>query len=234
MTRSLRFVLMAFVSLTAVALCSEAVAQRGFGGGGFGGGIGTSLPQQYARLLNSPTVQKELNLSDDQKAKISEAVDKARAAMGKMRSDMGDLSQEERQAQMKKIRPKMQAQAEETKKTIEGILQPKQVERLREIALQVVGVRAVNDKEVQKGLKLSDDQVAKIKTIGGDLRKKLQESRSEGGFDREKFQEMNKEFEKQLADVLTADQKAALEKMKGEKLDIPADELRGPGRRGGG
>jgi len=233
MTRSLRFVLMAFALLAAVALRSEAVAQMRFSGGTFGV-LGGGMGALYIGLLNSPTVQKELNLSDDQKAKISEAVNKLRARMGQMPPGMGDLSEEERQAELKKMRSKTQAQAEETKKTIEGILQPKQLERLREIALQVVGVRAVIDKEVQKSLKLSDDQVAKIKTIIDDSRKEIEESRSDGSFNGDKFKEMNEECEKQLGDVLTADQKAALEKMKGEKLDIPADELRGPGHRGGG
>ena len=36
-----------------------------------------------------------------------------------------------------------------------------------------------------------------------------------------KCEEMRKETEKKVTDVLTADQKTALEKMKGKKLDIP-------------
>jgi len=67
--------------------------------------------------------------------------------------------------------------------------------------------------------------------------KKMRDLRAEGG-DRAamapKLQEINKDTEKQLLDVLTADQKASFEKMKGDKLEIPADELRGPGRRAGG
>ena len=47
------------------------------------------------------------------------------------------------------------------------------------------------------------------------------------------MQEMRKDTEKQILDVLTDDQKASFEKMKGEKLEIPASELRGPGGPGG-
>jgi hypothetical protein len=52
------------------------------------------------------------------------------------------------------------------------------------------------------------------------------------------MQGMRTQIEKDLMDVLTAEQKETLEKMKGEKLDIPESELRprfaGPGGPGGG
>ena len=51
---------------------------------------------------------------------------------------------------------------------------------------------------------------------------------------RPKMQEIRQDTEKQLTGVLTDAQKASLEKMKGEKLDIPADELRGRGGFRGG
>ncbi len=143
------------------------------------------------------------------------------------------------------MRKKMQAQREAADKALTGVLLPDQLTRLKEIALQRAGTMALADKGVQKDLKLTDDQIAKIKTIGDDTMKKMGELRNSGlsrDEMRTKAQEMRKDSEKKVMDVLTADQKTALEKMKGKELKIPESELRGPGfggrggrgRRGGG
>ena len=44
---------------------------------------------------------------------------------------------------------------------------------------------------------------------------------------RQKLQQLGKETEQKVMDVLTADQKTAFEQMQGKKLDIPRSELRG-------
>ena len=86
MMRSLRIVSIAVVSLAALALCDTAWAQPGPGGGGrgFGRMPRPSLSMMYGMLLNSPTVQKDLDLVDDQKAKIKEINDKASTAMARV------------------------------------------------------------------------------------------------------------------------------------------------------
>jgi hypothetical protein len=268
----------------------------GFGFGGFGmmgGGPGGqfSISTMYGMLLGTPTVQKDLELVDEQKEKLKSANEKAQAAWRQMFSGMGnmqDLSDEERKSKMEEMRKKGQAQAEASKKAIEEILLPHQLERIKGIALQRVGTGALNDKQIQQDLKMSEDQVAKLKSIGEESGKKMQEigketqtkfmgvlteeqkellekaprmgfggppgmgagpdlkmseeqvakQRSIGEESRKKMQGMRTQIEKDLMDVLTAEQKETLEKMKGEKLDIPESELRprfaGPGGPGGG
>jgi len=239
MVRSMRFASIVFVMLGMLVLCTAAMAQPGpgMGFGMFGGGPMATLSAQYGRLINLPTVQKELELVDDQKTKIKEASDKAQAARRELFSGMQDIAPEERQAKMEEIGKKMQAQQDEMKKVIESTLLPNQLKRLKEIALQVAGTQALNDKQVQDDLKLTADQVAKIKTIGEDSTKKIQELFTPGGDMQSAFpkiQEIRQDAEKQIIGVLTDEQKASLEKMKGEKLDIPASELGGFGRGRGG
>jgi Spy/CpxP family protein refolding chaperone len=246
MMRSLRFVSVVVVSLAAIAATDSAWAQPGRGGGGRGfgrGGFTSSLSMMYPMLLNSATVQKDLDLVADQKAKIKEISDKADAARRELFSGMRDLTQEERQAKFAESRKKMEEMGEKTNKEIEGVLLPDQLKRLKAIALQRMGVMALSDKTVQKDLKLTNDQTAKIKSIGEDSMKKMGELFSSGlerDEMREKAQELRKAGEKQVMDVLTADQKTALEKMKGKELKIPNSELRMQGfggrggRRGGG
>jgi len=187
----------------------------------FGAAPSSILAMIYISVLPMPTVQEEMNLSADQQGKVKEATDKARAAMRELFAGIRNLSPEERDAKMDEVSKKMEAKTEETKKVFEGILLPKQLARLKGISLQMAGISALVDKEVQQDLKLSDEQVAKIKTATDDLMKKNSELRSEGADPSTlapKMQQLRMDFEKQVTGALTADQKAALEKMKGAKF----------------
>ncbi len=237
MVRSMRFASIVLALLGMSVLSAAAWAQPG-GGMGFGmfGGPPASVSMAYGRLLNMPSVQKELELVDDQKAKITEANEKMMASMRDLFSGMQpmqDMSAEERQKAMEEMGKKMQPIQDELKKAVEGILLPNQVKRLKEIALQVSGTSALSDKQIQDDLKLSADQVAKIKTINEDMGKKMRDLFTEAAGDfqslRPKMQELRQDTEKQLTGVLTDAQKASLEKMKGQKLEIPDSELGGPG-----
>jgi hypothetical protein len=245
MTSAFRFAWIVVIPLGLFALGGEVRGQPGFGGGPgmfggsrgmFGGGPPASLSLQCELLLGSPTVQKELGLSEDQNAQIKEVRDKARTAMRESFSGLRDLSPQEQQARFAEMRSKMQARSEETKAAIEAVLLPKQRERLKGIALQTMGTRAFQDKQVQRELELEEYQVAVMRVIEARSRKKIGELSSAGGDPESlgpKIDELRKEAEKQVLDVLTDPQKAALEKMKGEKLEIPVSELRGSRGRGG-
>ncbi len=269
MSRMLRVAAIAMVLFATVAFCFQAWAQPGPGGlprgprpggpgfGGFGmmgggGGGMLGISAMYGLLLNAPTVQKELELIDEQKAKLKELNEKNQAAMRDMFSGMGnmrDMSEEDRRKRFEEMRKKGEAQAETTKKAIEDILLPHQLDRLKGIALQRLGVAALNDKEIQQDLKMTEEQVAKLKAINEEAAKRAQEMfagmRDLGPEERQarfaemgrKMQESRKETEGKLMGVLTAEQRESLERMKGEKLEIPDAELRprlGFGGPGGG
>ena len=232
MARSLGFISICFVWLVAFAMCMRHGLSRPRScprpRHGTFRPLGTPptnvMAMMYRPLLTMPAVQEELNLSEDQKTKVKEATDKSRAAMQKLYTGIREASEADRQAKMEEAGKKMQANAEETKKTIEGILLPKQLERLKGLAWQMGGVMALADKEIQQDLKLSDDQAAKIKAAGEDLRKKAEELMSEGADPttlRPKMHQLRTDYEKQVMEVLTADQKVSLEKMKGAKFEFP-------------
>ena len=142
--------------------------QRGRGGRGpgfgmlgmMGGGGGGLLP-----LLQSETVQKDLELTTEQVDKVKDLAKSAMKDLMPKLEGLRDLSQEDRRAKLKDLRPKLEAQGQETKKKIEAILTPKQMERLKGIRLQVLGAGAFNDPEVVKALNLTDEQTDKIKKI---------------------------------------------------------------------
>jgi Spy/CpxP family protein refolding chaperone len=179
--------------------------QRGQGGRGGGGDLTTN-----------DKVQADLQLSDEQKESIKKLADKARED----RAALTGLSQEDRRAKMQEMRKDM-----ETK--VDAVLNDKQKARMKEIRLQVRGTAALTDKEVAESLKLTDDQVNKIK----DLNKTLADARTEafsggGRPDADAIAKLTKlrtETNDKIVAVLNSDQKASFEKMQGAKIEgLPA------------
>jgi len=214
--------------LAAALLASEAQAQPGGGRrGGRGPGGMMAGAGGLLTLAENAQVQKELEIVDDQKTKLADLAAQQQTAM----QDLRNLSQEERQAKMPKIQ-------EDSLKKLGEILLPKQLERLKQIQLQVQGADALSNEDVVKALNITDDQKAKMKTISDEAAAKLQDALANlNGPERfTKMQELNKGLLGKLLAVLTPDQVAKFDTMKGPKLDIdPATLMRGNrGARGGG
>jgi Spy/CpxP family protein refolding chaperone len=224
-------------------LAGPALAQRGQGRGGRGGFGGPDA------LALNPSVQKELNLSEDQIQKIKDVTqsirDKHKDESDAVRNLQGDERREKNQELRKKI-------SDETNQALAGILKPEQSKRLKEITLQQRSAQAFNDPEVQKGLNLTDDQKDKIKTINEDAAKDMRELFPQGGrqgaggggggvVDPAVFKErmtkmaaIRKETMDKVTSVLTEDQKKTWKEMTGQpfevKYEAPQGGRRGPGR----
>ncbi len=167
----------------------------GFGFGGFGG---------VAMLLGQESVQKELKLSDEQVKEVQKLMEKQREAF----QGFGELSQEER-------RTKMQELNKSNNEAVAKILKPEQLKRAKQIALQRQGAAAVNNEEVAKELKITDEQKQKIRAIQTKAREDMQGAGSdEEG--RKKRQEVMTAMNEKIMGVLTAEQKEQLRKMQGE------------------
>jgi Spy/CpxP family protein refolding chaperone len=160
-------------------------------------------------------VAKDLELTDDQKASIKKIADKAS-------EDRQALSADDRATKGPEIRKDMDEK-------IAAVLNDKQKARVKEIRLQMRGTAALADKEVAESLKLTDDQVAKIKDAMDARRKAMADARPTGGNQggdrdaaREKFTKMRKEADEKVLAVLTTEQKEQFDKMQGTKLELPA------------
>jgi delta 1-pyrroline-5-carboxylate dehydrogenase len=229
--------------LGAALLAAEANAQpqgggrgaRGMGGmGPGGGGMGLLM------LVQNEKVQKELEIVDDQKTKLTELSTEQRTAMRDMFTSMQDLSQEERQTKMQEMQDKFQ-------KKLADILLPKQLERLKEIQLQAEGPMALANPDIAKALNLTSEQQDKVKAIRDEAQAKVrelftgmqdlsqEERRAKMTEMQTKMQTMTKELGDKLLTILTPDQVAQFDKMKGAKVDIDFSTLmRGNrGNRGG-
>ena len=204
-----------------------------FGGGQFGG-------SNKSRLLRSEQVQTELKLTDEQKSKINAILEESRPqgreGFGGNREEFRNLSQEERQKRFQEMAETARKRNAEVEQKLEGALDVDQVKRMNEISIQQRGLGALSDDEVAADLKLTDAQKTKIREINEANREKMREmftgGRGQGGEDnRARFQELRTNTEKQIMDVLTAEQKQAFADMKGSAFEL---ERRGfQGRTGG-
>ncbi|HKB42662.1 MAG TPA: hypothetical protein VKD72_39905 [Gemmataceae bacterium] len=222
------------LSLALVALlASPALAQRQpRPGGGFRGG----------NLLTNKSVQEELKLSKEQKDKLEEAGKTVREKMQKAREEFQDLKPEE-------IREKFAALQKETNEILNkaASLSNDQKKRLAEITLQQSvrfrGPAALSSEDVQKQLKLTDDQKDAIKTIVKETQDKIREETKD--LEMQDFrkrieitQKLNKEAMGAVAKKLTKEQKETWTKMLGEPFEVKFEQPRRPGggrnRPGGG
>jgi Spy/CpxP family protein refolding chaperone len=222
----------AVAALAIVAMiCPLASAQqdqgrRGRGGreGGFGGPGGGAI--SAVRLATLDAVAKALNLTDEQKEKVKtindEMRDKVRAAF----QDGGG-------------REKMEELSASYSAKVNDVLDKDQQKRLMGILVQVAGANATLDPAVAKELNITDDQKAKLREARESNMQAMRDAFA-GARDgnreemRAKFEKLRDESNQKLMAVLTADQQAQLESLKGEKVEIDMAQLRGPGGGFGG
>ncbi len=227
--------------LAGPALAQEPGKGRGGRGGRGGGGFGPGM------LIQNPSVQQELKLTDEEKQKIANAVESINSKHQQERTALRDLQGDERREKGQELGKKV---TEETNQALSGILTPEQSKRYKEITLQQEGPRAFSTEEVQKALKLTDDQKDKIKTINEDAAKDMRELFPQGGrrgagggggggaVDQAAFKElqtkmaaMRKETLDKITSVLTDDQKKSWKDMTGQPFEVKFEPRQG-GRRG--
>ncbi|MGI8977734.1 MAG: hypothetical protein ACR2FY_00765 [Pirellulaceae bacterium] len=202
--------------------------------GGFGGRRGVTGPLM---LLASEAVQKEVGITEDQKAKLATLREEFTKEDEKVRTDAGvtgggdaNITEEQRtklaEARMKVAR----AFAPKVKET----LKPEQLERVQQIAFQYAGPNAYTDAGVVKALDLTKEQQEKIGTTNKDFQEKMQAlfAGGGGGGNREAFTKLRDEQSADLAKVLTKEQSDKWTALKGKAFDVTTIQL-GGGRPGG-
>ena len=213
--------LLAVASLAAALLASlpasEASAQPP---GGRGRGMGMGGMMSDASLLRQEAVQADLGLAADLKKKIAAELPERAPGGGGGGGNPRDMTDEQRQKWMEERRAR---NAEDDKK-IAGLLDAKQLARLKQIRVQALGAGALMDETLAKELSITDDQVAKFQSA-------MQEMRQGGGGGGNPG-EMRAKMTAKAMEILSADQKAKLEALKGPAFDVSKLQMRGPG--GGG
>jgi hypothetical protein len=186
-------------------------------------GHGSRMPMGGgAGLIANQGVQKELKLSDEQTSK-AEAV--ARAVREKHHGDFAkveDLGAQERSEKTAEI---VRTMTSETNKGLADVLKPEQMKRYRQLQLQHLSLMAFTEPEVRSKLKLTDDQVGRIRSIIAESQSQRRELVQGGrGGNREEMQKKGATLGKESMDkalaVLSADQKQAWKDMTGEPFEV--------------
>jgi hypothetical protein len=191
-------------------------------------------------LLGNESVQGELKLSDDQKTKLTALGETVRGEMQSAFAELGELDPEDREEKMQELRKTAQERGKAVQQEIAAVLSPEQVERLKQLNLQIRGVSALGDEEVAADLKLSEEQTKQLAEIQSESATAMQDAfrqaRESGGGDRDamrtKMEGLRKSANDKAMAVLSADQKAQFEKMQGAKADLRFEGPMGGGGRG--
>lgn len=167
-------------------------------------------------LVMNPAVQTELKLSDDQVDKVK-TLTKDMAA--KQQAEIAKLKDVDPKDRNQKVRDMMKQLAEDTLKSLSGILTAEQGKRLKQLEAQQLGLQYP---DAQKALNLTDEQKEKIKTIHvGSIRETAQVLRTEKGKEaQEKLQKIRKDAREKTEAVLTAEQQKTWKDLTGAPFDL--------------
>jgi hypothetical protein len=200
-----RFVLSGLI-LT-IVLPSAATAQRRNRGGLRPG------EASLARLLTLEKVQQELKLSDKQKSAAAEINNALTEERHKLFAEVSKESHE---------RAKKVAELEEmTAAKVKKLLDESQLQRLREILIQVNGAAELMKKDIQHELGITAEQREKLAEINRENAKARRAALENYEGDKTaKTIELQRKADKKLLDVLTDKQREQLEKLKGKKLSV--------------
>src|SRR5205085_5321998 len=100
------------------------------------------------------------------------------------------------------------------------ILTPDQILRLKQIQLQASGIDVWIEPEIAKDLDLNNDQQAKLTELRNDYTRRTQSL--DGDFQQRfaKIRELNAERDAKAIELLTAEQKAKMDELKGVPFDV--------------
>ena len=201
---------------------------RGMRGGMMGG------PGGIVGLLRSEPVRKEIGVTEAQQGKLRELASSGERPRFS-REDFQNLSQEERQKKMAKMREGFTKLAAAQEKKLAEVLDKKQIERLHQIRLQSLRSFMFRDAELTKKLNLTDDQKEKMQAVQREVFQKMRAAVSGGGRpDPSQFAKVQKELMAKTKELLTDEQQATLKKCLGKPFDVSQLRSMGRGGRGGG
>lgn len=236
------WILSLMLSLAVVATANAQGGGRGGRGGGmFGGGMFGRT--NVFRVASNEAAQKDIGLSNDEIAKVKVVTDDYNAVIRESFSGFAnfrDMSEDEQAKARTKAEEASKAAMEKYLPKLKETMSADQFTRLQQITWQGMGTAAFSDAEIIKSLVIAKDQQDKIKAItteyDGKRGEMFRDAAGGGGGNREgmreKMDELTKEQETKVNEVLTKDQLDKFATLKGKSFDVA--QLRGGGRGGFG
>lgn len=183
---------------------------------------------QNVFMLRSDEVQTELGLTDEQKTSLSELAMQLQQDAFEIFSGLQDLTPDEQKEAMPELMKTLGEKGKEVQGKVDGILDKKQIARLKELSVQSRGAQALEDDEVIAVLAINDDQKKKLADVreeGNAAMQQVLQKLREGGGDQGEIRNKMGELRKQLSDkalaILSPQQAKQFEKLKGAEFKFP-------------
>lgn len=207
-----------------------AMAQDGGGRRQRGQGGQRGQGQQGGQVVFRTDVQADLQLTDEQKTKLTEYRTSMRGNRQRGQGGGGGNGGGGNGGGQGANREEMLARRAEQQKKLAEILTPEQVKRLKEIQIQMAGPQAVLEADVQKELGLDAAQVKKVEDVQKTFREAnqaVQQRVRSQEIDREKAAEArktnNEALKTEITKILTAAQQEKLKALGGKPFKADAE-----------
>ena len=210
------------------ALAASATAQAPAGQRGQGRGLGTGRDSLLG-LLGIEQVQKELKLSDEVNAQVTELREKLGAEMREQLAALRNIEdRQQRRTKMTELSREFDGKAREP---LRAVLSQEQMMRLYQIRMQVrppadsltnqwvAGRLQLTEEQQQQLAQIAKDAEAQQSELRGSIRDATEEQRTDV---MQKLRTIRSDADQKALGVLSAEQKDAFEQMKGEKIELPA------------
>ena len=156
--------------------------------------------------LRTESVQKELELTDQQRDKLIAIGQKYYEETRRDWAGLGGMSAEERKEKTAEIRQKNLKRTQEIRRQVEEVLSPDQLERLEQINLRTRGAAALLNPKILDELGITEAQRNRLRQ----LREQLQE----------RIRQLQQETLQKTLDVLSPEQRKKLEELTNEGQGI--------------
>ena len=129
--------------------------------------------EMYVGLLDHPAVSEALTLAEDQQVEVAALLKKRSHERDALRHEAANLDEEGRRGQSVKF-------VEKYDRALGDILEPAQLERLKQLSIQSQGVFVFKEPEIVEALSISEEQRTAIRAIEHDTLAKLFPPRERG------------------------------------------------------
>ena len=163
-------------------------------------------------LIFRDQVQEELNLSGEQKQKLSQPLLTSYREAMEVLDKLEGLKPEEQQKELQKSREKLAKLLKET-------LTADQQQRMQQLELQREGAfRIINQPQLAEQLKITEEQRQGFAKVVQELQRMIAPLAKEGGI--EKIDKLTREYSAKLESLLTDAQKKQWQEMLGKPFDF--------------
>lgn len=191
-------------------------------------------------LLQTAKLKQELKITDEQSAKLAKVAEKydreAQSKLGNVRMDV--LTGQQKVGKQQEIRETEDKLIETSRQEVSTILTPDQLNRLKQILLQVNGAEALQDKEVAKKVGLTPEETAKLQKLqlktNAMLRSSVGTQHSGGqeqtqllGANIQAADKIDNKAQEQYLGALTPEQKQKLDNLRGAPFTLDRSDVVG-------